>query len=69
MKQHIGLAFEICDKENVSYGQVKWEYLKFEIRNRGKIQRTQKKKIAVLDSNDNQEYMKCNLKIENIKLS
>lgn len=32
MKQHIGLAFEICDKENVSYGQVKWEYLKFEIR-------------------------------------
>ena len=44
MKQHIGLAFEICDKENVSYGQVKWEYLKFEIRNRGKIQRTQKKK-------------------------
>ena len=26
------LALEICDKENVSDVQVKWEYLKFEIR-------------------------------------
>ena len=32
MKQHAALALEICDKENVSDVQVKWEYLKFEIR-------------------------------------
>lgn len=51
MKQHIALALEICDKEDVSDVQVKSEYLKCEIRkftihwvlrelNWGKIEKT-----------------------------
>ena len=32
MKQHVALTLEIRDKKNVSDAQVKWEYLKFEIR-------------------------------------
>ena len=32
MKKHIAFTLEVCDKENICNGQVKWEYLKYQIR-------------------------------------
>ena len=32
MKKHIAFTLEVCDKENICNAQVKWEYLKYQIR-------------------------------------
>ena len=80
MKEHISTCLNLLEKENILDDQVRWEYLKYEVRKYSiKLSKPQAKKLRLervllekklkdLESNMNnhEEYNDCKTQLEQI---